>query len=108
MSLSTKSSVFLTSGSESSKLSVFVHRVADPVDPWIVANSSMCRVHQDYFKVLVGRVLHSKLVLNAYSFQRTICIKKQMRTSLSQYELRTFRPPNFLPARSSATDLLLR
>lgn len=60
VSLSTESSVLLTGRCKSSKLSVFVHRVADPVDPWIVADSSMCRIHQNHLKVLVSWILQSR------------------------------------------------
>jgi hypothetical protein len=34
-----------------------VHWVYDPIDAGIVANCLMLRIDQDYFKVLVGRVL---------------------------------------------------
>lgn len=60
VSLSTESSVLLTGRCKSSKLSVFVHRVADPVDPWIVADSSMCRIHQNHLEVLVSWILQSR------------------------------------------------
>ncbi|MFS7949458.1 hypothetical protein Hanom_Chr06g00571791 [Helianthus anomalus] len=61
VSLTAQTSVFLASRCQSTKLSVFVNRVADPVDPWVVTDSSMCWVHQDHFKVLVRRVLHYRL-----------------------------------------------
>ena len=57
VTLSTKSSVLLTSRCQSPELSVFVDRVADPVDSWIVTDGSMSGIHQDDFEVLVSRIL---------------------------------------------------
>lgn len=54
VTLSTKTPVFLTSRGESTELSVLVHRVTNPVDPWIIADSSMGSINQNYLKVLVG------------------------------------------------------
>lgn len=41
VTLSTESSVFLSCRCETAKLPVFVHRLADPVDPWIISNCIM-------------------------------------------------------------------
>ena len=47
----------LSSRCKSSKLSVLVDWVADPVDTWVIADCSVSWIDQYYFKVLVSRVL---------------------------------------------------
>lgn len=54
VSLSTETPVFLPSRGESTKLSVFVDRVTDPVYPRVIADSSVGSINQNYFKVLVS------------------------------------------------------
>lgn len=54
---SSETSVLLSSWGKSSKLSVFVNRVANPVDSWVVADCGMSWIDQYYFKILVSRVL---------------------------------------------------
>ncbi|KAL3821726.1 hypothetical protein ACHAXA_008462, partial [Cyclostephanos tholiformis] len=46
-----------SSAREASALSVLVHGVRDPVDPWIVANLHVGRVDEDDLVILHGRVL---------------------------------------------------
>lgn len=55
--LSTQASVLLPSRSESTKLPVLVHRVADPIDSWILANGLVCSINQDNLKIFVSRIL---------------------------------------------------
>ena len=50
MPLSTKTPVFLPSRGESSKLSVLVNRVADPVDPRVIADGIVGSINQDYHR----------------------------------------------------------
>ena len=57
VTFSTQSSVLLSLRRKSSELTVFVHRVADPVDSRVVTHSVVCRVNQDDLVVLVGRIL---------------------------------------------------
>ncbi|CAB78741.1 hypothetical protein [Arabidopsis thaliana] len=57
VTLSTKTTILLSFGGETSEFSVLVHRVADPVDPWIISDGIVCRVYKDNLVVLVGRVL---------------------------------------------------
>lgn len=52
-----ETSVLLSSRSETAKLPVFVDWIADPVDSWVVPNSSMSRINQNHLKILVSRVL---------------------------------------------------
>ncbi|GER46536.1 B-block binding subunit of TFIIIC [Striga asiatica] len=56
---SPEASVFLSSRGQPTKLPVLVDRIAEPIDPWVIADSSVGRVNQDNFKVLVSRVLQS-------------------------------------------------
>ena len=57
MSLDLESAVFLSGSGESAKLAVLVNRVADPVDPSVVANGVVGRVDQDHLEVLVHSIL---------------------------------------------------
>jgi hypothetical protein len=55
--LATQATELLASRCETTKLTVLVHRVAEPVDPWVVADSIVSNIHEYHLKVLVGRVL---------------------------------------------------
>ena len=57
VTLSTKTTILLSLRGEPSQFSVLVHWVADPVDPRIISDGIVCRVHKDNLVVLVGRVL---------------------------------------------------
>ena len=57
VSWSSKTSVLSTGWGKSTSLSVLVDRVADPVNTRIVADSSVLRIDQDHFEVLVGGIL---------------------------------------------------
>ena len=61
VTFSTQSSVLLSLRRKSSELTVFVHRVADPVDSRVITHSIVCRVDQDDLVVLVGRILVQEL-----------------------------------------------
>lgn len=52
-----ETSVLLTSRGKTTKLSVLVNRVADPVDSWVIPDSIVCCVNENDFKVLVGGIL---------------------------------------------------
>jgi hypothetical protein len=52
-----QSTRFLSSSSQSTRFTVLVNRVDDPVDTSITANGLVLRVYQDNFVVFVGRVL---------------------------------------------------
>lgn len=52
-----ETSEFLSGGRKSTKLPVFVDWIADPVDPWVIADGSMGWIDQNHLKVLVSRVL---------------------------------------------------
>jgi hypothetical protein len=39
---------------------VFVDRIADPVDPWIIANSIVSSIDQDDLKIFVSGILKSE------------------------------------------------
>lgn len=54
VTLSSETSELLSSRCESTELSVLMDWVADPVDPWVVADCSMSWINQYYFKVFVG------------------------------------------------------
>jgi hypothetical protein len=36
---------------------VLVHRLAQPVDPWVIADGIVSHIHKDDLKVLVGAIL---------------------------------------------------
>lgn len=57
MSLSTQSPVFLPSRCETTKLSVLVDWIAEPVDSWVIADGIVGHINQDHLKVLVSRIL---------------------------------------------------
>ena len=57
VTLSAQSSVLLSLRCKSSELTVFVHRVADPVDSRVITHSVVCWVDQDDLVILVGRIL---------------------------------------------------
>ena len=57
VTLSAQSSVLLSLRCKSPELTVFVHRVTDPVDPRVVTHCVVRRVNQDDLVVLVGRIL---------------------------------------------------
>ena len=54
VTFSAQSSVLLSLRRKSSELTVFVHRVADPVDSRVVTHCVVRRVNQDDLLVLVG------------------------------------------------------
>ena len=39
---------------------MLVHWVADPVDPWVVPDGTVCSVNKNDFEVLVGGILQDK------------------------------------------------
>jgi hypothetical protein len=53
-----QATVLLASRGEATELTVLVHRLAEPVDPWVIADSAVSNIHKDDLKVLVGGVLH--------------------------------------------------
>lgn len=57
VTLSTKTTILLSLWGEPSELSVLVHWVADPDDPWIISDGIVCRVHKNNLVVRVSRVL---------------------------------------------------
>jgi hypothetical protein len=57
VSFALESAVFLSGCSKSTKFTVLVDWVADPVNSSVVTDSSVGRVHEDNLKVLVDRVL---------------------------------------------------
>jgi hypothetical protein len=60
VALATQTTELLSSGGETTKLTVLVHRLAEPVDSWVVADSTVSNINKDDLKVLVGRVLQYK------------------------------------------------
>jgi hypothetical protein len=62
--LSTETTELLASRGETTQLTVLVHRVAEPVDPWVVADSIVCNINKDDLKVLVGGILHCEKLAN--------------------------------------------
>jgi hypothetical protein len=36
---------------------VLVHRLAQPIDPWVIADAIVSHIHKDNLKVLVGAIL---------------------------------------------------
>lgn len=54
VTLSSQTPVFLSCRSEPTEFSVLVDRITDPVDPRVISDGSMCRINQDYLKVLVS------------------------------------------------------
>ncbi len=74
MSLSSETSVFLACRGESTEFPVLVDRIADPVDSWVISDGGMCRVNQDYLKVLVSRILIEPVrIHNPESTQLSSC-----------------------------------
>lgn len=61
MTSAAKTTVLLSSGSQSTQLTVLVYRVHNPVDAGILADDGVLGIHQDNFEILVGRVLRMKL-----------------------------------------------
>lgn len=57
VSLPTETSVFLSSWGESTKFPVLVNRIADPINPWVIADCIVGSINQDNFKVLISGVL---------------------------------------------------
>jgi len=57
LALSCKAASLAAGRSESAQLSVLVCRLADPVDPWVVADGCVERVHHDDLVPLVHGVL---------------------------------------------------
>lgn len=57
LTLATQATVLLARRGESTELTVLVHGIAEPVDPWIVADSIVGDIHKDHLKVFVGWVL---------------------------------------------------
>ena len=84
--------VSLSRGSETAKLSVLVDRVAQPVDPRVVADRIVSHVHHDHLKVLVSRVLQfTHIYTNTFRYSKTtmqlrsrIIPNRLIITSLSQ------------------------
>jgi hypothetical protein len=62
--LSAQTTELLASRGETTQLTVLVHRVAEPVDPWVVADGTVCNVNKDDLKVLVGGILHCEKQAN--------------------------------------------
>jgi hypothetical protein len=62
--LSAQTTELLASRGETTQLTVLVHRVAEPVDPWVVADSAVCNVNKDDLKVLVGGILRCEKQAN--------------------------------------------
>ena len=60
VTLATQTTEFLSCRGETTQLTVLVHRLAEPVDPWVVADSTVSNINKDDLKVLVGRVLQNK------------------------------------------------
>jgi hypothetical protein len=58
VTLAAQTTVLLASRGETTELTVLVHRLAEPVDPWVIADSTVSNIHKDDLKVLVGGVLH--------------------------------------------------
>ena len=67
VTLSAQSSVLLSLRCKSPELTVFVNRVADPVDPRVITHSVVCRVNQDDLVVLVRRILNQYMEVNIYT-----------------------------------------
>lgn len=55
--LAAQTTELLASRGETTELTVLVHRLAEPVDPWVIADSIVCNIHKDDLKVLVGGIL---------------------------------------------------
>ena len=68
VTLSAQSSVLLSLRCKSPELTVFVHRVTDPVDPRVITHSVVCRVNQDDLVVLVRRILNQYMEVNIYLY----------------------------------------
>jgi hypothetical protein len=89
VTLSTKTTILLSFGGETSEFSVLVHRVADPVDPWIISDGIVCRVYKDNLVVLVGRVLIEPVGVNnpkASQFATSTFLSNRSLTTL-EFEL---------------------
>ena len=60
VTLSTKTSELLSSTCETTKLSVFMYWIADPVDPGVVPDGVVCCINKDNLKVLVCGILQQR------------------------------------------------
>ena len=57
VTLATQATVLLACRGETTELTVLVHSLAKPVDPWVVADGTVSHINQDDLKVLVGAIL---------------------------------------------------
>eukprot|EP00252_Welwitschia_mirabilis_P008389 TRINITY_DN2018_c0_g1_i2.p1 TRINITY_DN2018_c0_g1~~TRINITY_DN2018_c0_g1_i2.p1 ORF type:complete len:142 (+),score=0.67 TRINITY_DN2018_c0_g1_i2:426-851(+) len=57
MALSSKTPVLLSSRCQSSQLPVLVHRIAYPVDSWIIADSIVKWIYKNYLIIFVCTIL---------------------------------------------------
>jgi hypothetical protein len=57
VTLATQTTELLASRGETTELTMLVHRLAQPVDPWVIADSIVSHIHKDNLKVLVGAIL---------------------------------------------------
>jgi hypothetical protein len=55
--LAAQATVLLASRGEATELTVFVHTIAQPVDPWVIADGIVGNIDKDDLKVLVGTIL---------------------------------------------------
>jgi len=52
-----KTAVLFSNAGEAASLSALVHRISDPVDPWVAADGFMIWVNEDNFVIFVDAVL---------------------------------------------------
>jgi len=57
VSLAMQTPVFLPSRSKTAELPVLMDWIAEPVDSWIISDSIVSNINQDYLIVLVSRIL---------------------------------------------------
>jgi hypothetical protein len=57
MPLSSQTSVFFPSRCEATKFPVFVDRIGEPVDSWVISNCTVCNINQNDLKIFEGGIL---------------------------------------------------
>lgn len=60
VSLAPQTSVFFPCRSETTKFSVLVNRVDEPVNSWVISDSRMGDINQNDLKIFEGGILLSK------------------------------------------------
>ena len=72
VTLSSESPELLPSRGKTTKLTVLVDTLADPVDPWVIADGIVCGINKDDLKVFVSRILQ-------YAFSVRLRCKKDIK-----------------------------